>query len=153
MNIFEALRKDHDIQRELGKKLIETHGDTDERDEIFTRYKKELQIHADAEERYFYNPLIKDDLTQDKARHSIAEHHEIDELIEQLEEMEYSNTAWLTIAKKLVEEVEHHLDEEEHEVFQLAGKALLEKQKSSLAKEYNDYMTSTRKEENVKLPG
>ncbi|KKL13256.1 hypothetical protein LCGC14_2527600, partial [marine sediment metagenome] len=26
MNIFEALRKDHDIQRKLADELIETHG-------------------------------------------------------------------------------------------------------------------------------
>jgi len=90
--------------------------------------------------------LIEHDLTQEKARHSIAEHHEIDELIEQLEEMEFSNTAWLTIAKKLVEQVEHHLKEEEHEVFQLGGKVLKEKEKSSLATEYNNHMETARQE-------
>lgn len=140
MNIFEALREDHDRQRELLDKLMETSGDTQERDKLFKALKDELQVHADAEERHFYKPLIDSDLTQDKARHSIAEHHEIDELIDTLEETEYSSPAWLTYAKQLKEQVEHHLDEEEHEVFQMAGKVLSDTQKKSLATTYRKYM-------------
>ena len=51
-----------------------------------------------------------------------------------------SSSAWLVAAKKLHHLVHHHLSEEEHEVFQLAGKALTEGQKESLAEQYNDAM-------------
>lgn len=144
MNIFEAIRKDHDIQRDLLDQLIETSGDTEKRDKIFQSLKNELQVHANAEERHYYKPLIDSDMMQDKARHGIAEHHEIDELIEKLEETEYDSSAWLKIAKDLKHKVEHHLDDEEHKFFQLSGKVLSENQKISLAKEYRDYMTSNR---------
>ena len=144
MNIFEALRKDHDIQRSLLDELIDTEGNSQRRDVIFKALKYELAIHADAEERHFYIPLIKNDKTQDKARHGIAEHHEIDELIEKLEKTEYASSAWLKIAKDLREKVEHHLEEEEHAVFQMAGKVLSEGQKNSLAKDYNGYMQEKR---------
>ena len=144
MNIFEALRKDHDIQRELLKKLVETSGDSKLRDNIFKSLKNELEIHANGEERYFYKPLIDSDRTQEKARHSISEHHEIDELIEKLEETDYDSSAWLKIAKNLREKVEHHLDEEEHEVFQMAGKVLSENNKGILADEYEKYMEDNR---------
>jgi hypothetical protein len=137
MTIFEALRQEHEIQRELVAKLVETHGDTQERKKIFEQLKHELKIHADAEERHFYIPLIKKDLTQEKARHCVAEHHEMDELIEQLEDTEMDASNWLKIAKDLQDKVIHHLDEEEHEVFQMAGKALTEKQKTDLAADYN----------------
>ncbi|MGY5847014.1 hemerythrin domain-containing protein [Salegentibacter sp. HM20] len=137
MTIFEALRQEHEIQRELVAKLVETHGDTEERKKIFEQLKHELKIHADAEERHFYIPLIKKDLTQEKARHSVAEHHEMDELIEQLEDTEMDASNWLKIARDLQDKVIHHLDEEEHEVFQMAGKALTEKQKTDLAEDYN----------------
>ena len=100
MNIFEALRQEHEIQRNLVAKLVETHGDTQERKKIFEQLKHELKIHADAEERHFYIPLIKKDLTQEKARHSVAEHHEMDELIEQLEDTEMDASNWLKIAKE-----------------------------------------------------
>ena len=81
-----------------------------------------MQIHADAEERHFYVPLINHDLTKDKARHSISEHHEINELIEKLEEMDFSSTGWLTTAKKLVEEVEHHWMKKSMRFFSLQEK-------------------------------
>ena len=95
MNIFEAIRKDHDTQRGLLKKLIKTEGDTKKRDTLFKSLKKELDVHANGEERHFYKPLISNDMMQEKARHGIAEHHEIDELIEQLENTDYDSSAWL----------------------------------------------------------
>lgn len=140
MNIFEALRHDHDKQRELVDALIKTQGDTQTRHTLMSKLKTELENHAKFEERYFYNPLMFDDLTHEKARHSVAEHHDIDELIEQLEDTQMSSSAWLVTAKKLHHLVHHHLDEEEHEVFQLAGKALTENQKESLADKYNEAM-------------
>ncbi|MFD2565128.1 hemerythrin domain-containing protein [Aquimarina rubra] len=144
MNIFEALRKDHEIQRSLLEKIVNTSGDSEERNEIFKSLKKELSMHADGEERHFYVPLIDSDKTQEKSRHSIAEHHEIDELVEELEKTEYSSSAWLKIAKELKEKVEHHLDEEEHEVFQMAGKVLTDEQKQTLANEYLSHMQKNR---------
>ncbi|SCX98007.1 Hemerythrin HHE cation binding domain-containing protein [Nonlabens sp. Hel1_33_55] len=144
MNIFEALREDHEIQRTLIDKLVKTSGDNELRRNMFDKLKHELEIHADAEERHFYVSLIEADLTQEKARHSIAEHHEMDELVEKLEETDMSSPAWLTYMKQLAEKVEHHLDEEEQEVFQLAGKALKEKEKTQLAKDYQKAIKENR---------
>ena len=144
MNIFEAIRKDHDIQRELLDQLVETSGDTKKRDEIFKSLRLELKVHADAEERHYYKPLISSDMMQDKARHGIAEHHEIDELVAKLEETDYDSSAWLKIAKDLKHKVEHHLEDEEQKFFQLSGKVLSDKQKTDLADDYNNYMSSHR---------
>ena len=131
--IFEALRSDHEIQRDLVDRLVETTGDSDERKSVFERLKVELEAHAIAEERCFYVPLMQDDLTQEKARHSVSEHHEIDELVQKLVEYDRTASAWLTTAEELHHKVHHHLDEEEQEVFQLAGKALSETAKTELA--------------------
>ncbi|VUD58691.1 DNA nickase [Thalassocella blandensis] len=145
MDIFEALRHDHDIQRELIRRLIKTHGDTQERDKLFAQLKQELVAHATAEERIFYMPLMQNDFTQGKCRHSIAEHHEIDELIEALETTPYSSPQWLVKAKQLEEKVEHHLSEEEHEVFQMAGKTITQKAKQGMAGMYHREMDTQRK--------
>ncbi|WP_018918635.1 hemerythrin domain-containing protein [Vreelandella zhanjiangensis] len=144
MTIFEALRKDHDLQRDLMERLVNTHGDSEERDTLYQQVKHELQHHAIAEERAFYIPLMELDLTQEKARHSVAEHHEIDELLEQLDSTDYSASSWLTYAKQLQHLVTHHLDEEEQEVFQLAGRGLKAPQKTSLAGEYEEEMQRLR---------
>lgn len=136
MNIFEALRQSHEKQRELAEKLIQTSGDTPERRDLFELLKNELFAHAVGEDRYFYIPLMMTDSGLNITRHALAEHHEMDELLEQLTETEFSNPGWLAIAKKLSETVHHHLQEEEHGFFQQAGKILDEKQKKSLAKQY-----------------
>ncbi len=140
MNIFEALRADHDYQRELLDELMETEGASDERKRIFLILKKVLSDHALAEERHFYVPLMKHDATQEKARHSVAEHHELDELVETLEKTDMSSAGWLANAKKLAHKLRHHLEEEEVEVFPLAGKTLNAGQKLELGESYRNEM-------------
>lgn len=144
MNIFEALRSDHDIQRNLLNILVDTSGETAMRKQIFTALKHELKIHENAEERHFYKPLIDIDKTQDHARHGVAEHHEIDKIVAQLESTDMASSAWLRYAKDLKEKVEHHLEDEEHTIFQLAGKVLNENDKQNLANDYTKYIASCR---------
>ena len=142
--IFEALRADHEVQRDLVDRLIGTTGASDERRDLFARLRTELASHATAEERCFYVPLMQDDLSQAKARHSVSEHHEMDELVEQLEQYELRASQWLITAKELHHKVHHHLDEEEREVFQIAGKVLAESAKTSLADDYEQEMDTQR---------
>jgi len=140
MNIFEALRESHELQRTLSQQVLETSGDTPERQALFKDLREELAAHALAEDRHFYVPLMQHDAGIDLSRHAIAEHHEIDELVEDLEKTDPSSPGWLATAKKLSEKVHHHLEEEEHKFFQMAGKLLTERQKTALARGYlQDY--------------
>lgn len=136
MNIFEALRESHDRQRSYADALIQTSGDTPERVQAYKQLKSELQAHETAEERHFYIPLMEFDNGVDLSRHGISEHHEMDEMMETLDETEMSSPAWLATAKKLSEKVHHHLKEEEQKFFQMAGKLLDDKQKETLAGQY-----------------
>ena len=83
-------------------------------------------------------------MTQEQARHGIAEHHELDELIEELDGMDMSSPGWLLRARHLFERVDHHLAEEEHKVFQLAGKVLNDRQKARLGGTYREAMKEAR---------
>lgn len=143
-NIFEALRSDHEIQRDLIARLVDTSGDSDERRKVFDQLKVELEAHAKHEERSFYVPMMEFDQSQEKARHSVAEHHELDELVEELESTDMSSPHWLATAEKLEHQLVHHLDEEEQEVFQVAGKVLTDDQKTSLADDYEAGMREDR---------
>ena len=144
MNIFEALRTSHETQRALADQLIRTQGNSDDRDLVFKELRAELSAHAAAEERFFYVPLIAHDMTQEPSRHGIAEHHEMDELVEKLEDTDFSSPAWLATAKELHHKIYHHLKDEEQGVFQLAGKVLTEAEKISLAKDYEGEFVSQR---------
>ena len=136
MNIFEALRESHEQQRNLAERLIQTSGYTQEREDLFKQLKNELYAHSVAEDRYLYIPLMFDDVGLDITRHALAEHHEMDELVEKLEETDMSNPSWLATAKQLSEKVHHHLKEEEHKFFQQAGKILADSEKEKLGKKY-----------------
>lgn len=140
MSIFERLRADHDKQRAIISDIIDTQGDSQKRSKLFFELKHQLEHHALAEERHFYVPLMQHDMTQEKSRHSIAEHHQLDKLIEELEKTEYSSPGWLVTAKKLSDKLLHHLEEEEREIFQLAGRVLSDKEKSQLGEDYIDEM-------------
>lgn len=144
MNIFEALRVSHDTQRELTVRLLATVAGASEREQVFLQLKHELVAHETAEERCFYVPLFEHDQTVDAARHAIAEHHAMDEMVESLEEMNPATAQWEECAQKLCEKVQHHLTEEEQKFFQEAGKVLTEAQKLSLAKEYEAEFTTLR---------
>lgn len=143
--IFAELRDDHEVQRDLFERLEKTQGDESARREGFEKLKNELLNHETAEEKHFYSELMTIDLTQEKTRHSVAEHHEIDEKVEELEAIDFSSSQWLPKLRDLKELVIHHLDEEEEEVFPLAGKALSDKQKTSLGKSYREEVEQLRK--------
>lgn len=137
MNIFEALRVSHDRQRQYIDAVLRTQGDSKERREAYKQLKDELYAHETAEERHFYIPLMAHDNGVDLSRHAIAEHHEMDELLEKLDDIDMSSSAWLTTARALGDKVLHHLEEEEQRFFQMAGKLLTDSQKSELAGKYD----------------
>ncbi|EPA1952554.1 hemerythrin domain-containing protein [Vibrio alginolyticus] len=141
-NIFDVLKESHEKQRLLLDALMETSGDSPAREEFYHNLKEELEQHAAAEERFFYAPLIDSDKTIDLTRHGIAEHHEIDKVIAQLDATDMSSPAWLNLMKTLRHKVLHHLEEEEQRFFQLAGKVMPDKQKMKLADGYVEEMAS-----------
>lgn len=140
MTIFEELRVDHDKQRALIEQLEQTHGDEEERRDRFAQLKVQLKHHATEEERFFYAPLIEHDATVEMSRHGIAEHHQLDELLEELEEMDMASSGWALRFKALKDKVLHHFEDEEQGFFQQAGKIFNDQQKTSLGKEYRQAM-------------
>lgn len=138
--IYDALRESHQLQRSLCRKLLLSKPHTRHRIAAFTDLRIELAAHAAAEERYLYVPILMDDMGLSSSRHALHEHHEMDELVEQLQEKDTSGRGWLATARKLSHKVHHHLREEEKKFFQVSGKILGETQKRRLAKQYRkDY--------------
>ncbi|MCB9540167.1 MAG: hemerythrin domain-containing protein [Myxococcales bacterium] len=134
--IFDVLRDDHDTQRTLLDLIEQTHGDSEGRRELFARLRAEALAHAAAEERIFYAALMADERTREKARHSVVEHQEAEAILDELEEMDMSSPGWIQRFRTVAEDLRHHVDEEEHEVFQQAGRVLTEQQKRSMAAEF-----------------
>lgn len=115
--IFARLKRDHDKHRELLDRLLKTEGDTAERRSLFEELTRELKSHASAEEQALYSTMMRKPPTTDETRHSVAEHHEIEEALNDLAATDMSAGAWLHKLKDLDHDYRHHIDEEEEEHF------------------------------------
>jgi hemerythrin superfamily protein len=137
--IYDALRASHEKQRALCTRLVRN-SDPKRRTETFRALRTELAAHAAAEERYLYVPILMYDMGLNSARHALGEHHEMDELVEDLGKLDPKGDAWGPKAKELSHKVRHHLKEEETKFFQVSGKLLTATQKTQLARQYRvDY--------------
>ncbi len=115
--IFERLKQDHDKHRELLDHLAATTGESAERAELFTELTKELKGHAAAEEQALYSTMLRKPETTGETRHSVAEHHEIEEALNDLAATDMATGGWLTKFKSFDHRYRHHIEEEEEEHF------------------------------------
>ncbi|MGB7843756.1 MAG: hemerythrin domain-containing protein [Salinimicrobium sp.] len=153
MTIYEAIKADHDVQRDLCNKILKTSGASDERKKLWIELKKELEVHEVAEERHFYSSLIDTDEMQEDARHGMAEHHEMDELIQELDDSDMSSPHWISTVEKLVEKVRHHLKDEEDEFFKKAKKIYSKEEAVTRAKDYKSTSDEYRVNWPESIPG
>ncbi len=115
--IFDRLKEDHDKHRDLLDRIEGTSGESEERQQLFTELTKELKGHAAAEEQAVYSTMLRKPPTTDETRHSVAEHHEIDEMLNDLAATDMSSSAWLQKFKDFAHRYRHHIEEEEEDHF------------------------------------
>ncbi len=116
-DIFDRLKQDHDLHRDLLAQIAKTHGESDERKTLFERFTKEAKGHAAAEEQALYSTMMRKPPTTSETRHSVSEHHEIEEMLNDLAATDMTTGAWLIKFKDLDERYRHHIGEEEDEHF------------------------------------
>lgn len=116
-SIYDAIRADHDNHRDLLTRIEDTTGDSDDRKSAWKEFYEDVKSHAAAEEETFYSKLISKTWGQDAARHSVHEHQQLDDIMEELNEGDMASPGWLNRFKTLKHDYEHHMDEEEDEVF------------------------------------
>ncbi|MCO6383423.1 hemerythrin domain-containing protein [Oceanicola sp. 502str15] len=135
-DIYEAIKADHDRHRELLETLSDTSGDSETRRSAWKEFYHDVKAHAAAEEETFYSKLIARTWGQEHARHSVHEHQQLDDILEELNEMDMSSPGWLTRFKTLRHDYEHHIDEEEDEVFSRAKEIISEDEISGYGKRF-----------------
>lgn len=121
--ILNTLAKEHGEVSALMMR-VEATRDSDDgvntRQQLFEKIAVELLSHANAEEREFYSVLERHPETQSKARHSNTEHREIERLVNDIDSIPYSSSEWMSRFSELKNTVQHHVEEEESELFDLA---------------------------------
>ena len=124
MEATKLLKQDHDEV----KKIMDTLDSTTERgvktrEELFTKLKTEMEIHEAIEEEIFYPALKEHPKAEDIVLEGYEEHHVVDTVMAELEGLPVDDETWGPKAKVMAENVEHHIEEEEREMFKQARAA------------------------------
>lgn len=129
MDAFELLKSDHEKVVGIMEKID---GTTEHalktREELFTQLKSELDVHAQIEETIFYPVLEKAEESRDITLEAFEEHRIVKQLLSELEVDAKDDEIWTAKFTVLKENVEHHVEEEEGELFDKARKVLSEEE-------------------------
>jgi hypothetical protein len=129
MNIFELLKQDHEKVAGLFEQLEPTTERAEKtRQELFARLKSELDLHAYLEETILYPVLKQEEETREIALEGVEEHRVVKRLLAELDSMPVTSEQWTAKLTVLKENVEHHVEEEEGEMFKKARAALSSEQ-------------------------
>jgi iron-sulfur cluster repair protein YtfE (RIC family) len=127
MNAFTLLKQDHEKVAGIMEKIDgTTERATKGREELFTQLKNELDIHARIEEEILYPTLEEYEETRDISLEAYEEHALVKQLLEELAAAPKDDERWTAKFTVLKENVEHHVEEEEGEMFKKARKVLSE---------------------------
>ena len=135
-SLLKVLETEHRQVKQMLKELVNAE-EAGERAEIFGRLKPELEAHSHGEEEAFYPLLKEEDESKTTAIEAYVEHHIADRLIQEMDSMDKGDEEWEARAKVLKDVVEHHIEEEESEIWKEARKLL---GKEKLAELTPDYM-------------
>jgi iron-sulfur cluster repair protein YtfE (RIC family) len=124
MNALDMLKKDH----ETVKGLLEQLEDTTERaikkrTELFAKLKEELTTHETIEEEIFYPALREHEEAREIVNEAYEEHQVVDYVVEDMSQMEVGEEAWTAKLAVAKENILHHIEEEEGEMFKRAREA------------------------------
>jgi hemerythrin-like domain-containing protein len=134
--IYQDLKRDHDLQRELLGKIAD--GESAERGALFETLRLEIASHAAAEEESLYATMLGNPDLRDDARHSVAEHKEVADYLSELAKLDIGTDEWNEKFAHMRHRYEHHIDEEEEEMFPAAEKVLPERVEEKLADTYEE---------------
>jgi hemerythrin superfamily protein len=133
MNAFALLKADHKKVAGILEKLDSTtERGVKTREELFSQLKTELDVHARIEETIFYPAIEEAKETRDITLEAFEEHRLVKQLLSELDKMSKDQEEWTAKFTVLKENVEHHVEDEEGEMFPKARKVLSEEQVEEL---------------------
>ena len=122
MDPFELLKADHRKVEQLFTQLESAEGRA--KLQVFEQIRMELELHTQIEESIFYPALEEPKDTHELTLEAYEEHDVVKRLLKELGRARNANDEWEAQAKVLQENVEHHVQEEENELFKKAARAL-----------------------------
>jgi hemerythrin-like domain-containing protein len=121
LDALSLLKTDHDkVKKLLAELESTTERGVKTREELFATIKGELTVHEVIEEEIFYPELKAHPKAKEIVLEGIEEHDVVNSLMGQLEDLPVDDETWGPKAKVMKENIEHHIEEEEGEMFSKA---------------------------------
>lgn len=126
--IFSKLKEEHEILKDLLEQAAEC--PPGERKKMLTRIEEELIPHARGEEKTLYAVMrlrSEEENNEEilaQANEAYAEHKVADQLIAELKKIDVKDEKWLGLFSVIKENLEHHIEEEEEDLFAQARELL-----------------------------
>jgi len=121
--IFDRLKQDHDLHRRLLDEISSADAGA-ERKALLDKFRIEVTAHAAAEEETLYATMLAEPDLRHDAQHSVSEHKEIDDFLEEMADLDPASAEWTETFGKMKHRYTHHIDEEEEDMFPEAGEEL-----------------------------
>ena len=134
MNVLKILKKDHStVQALFGKFDRAGKSAYEKKSELFAQVRRELQLHSRAEEEIVY-PALKAMNGEGRRliSEAVKEHKQVDELLTQISRLKSTDKNFDEKMETLIENVDHHIEEEEGEIFRFAEENCSEEQLEEL---------------------
>jgi hemerythrin-like domain-containing protein len=136
MDAISLLEEDH---RKMKKLLSELESTTERgvktREDLFATVKDELTVHETIEEEIFYPALKEHPKTKEIALEAYEEHHVVDMVMAEIEDVPSDDETWGAKFKVMKENIEHHIEEEENEMFKQARQVFEEDELEALGEQ------------------
>jgi hemerythrin superfamily protein len=121
VDAIELLKTQHEEVKALFKKIEKA--EEDEKQDLFEQLADALAVHATIEEKHFY-PATRSARTEELLQEAVEEHLSAKRLIADLMEMSSDDPQFDAKVTVLQEQIEHHVEEEENELFPKVRKML-----------------------------
>ena len=144
MNAIELLKSDHDKVDRLFQKVEAT--EEGEHKALFEQIREELEIHTHIEETIFYPKIKEEPELEDIVLEGIEEHHQAKIFLRELSSLTEDSEKFEPKLKVLMEDIKHHVQEEEGEMFpkveELLDESTLEELGAEMEKEKQSFKKS-----------
>jgi hemerythrin superfamily protein len=134
--LFHILTRQH---REVDAMLsqLASSDDAELRGKLVRVLEQQLLAHAKAEEATLYEKLAREG-EKGEAKHAKREHRDIEEALTELVALEPDDSGWTAALRHLTKTVQHHVEEEESDVFEAAARSLDPEMLDEIAAEFNE---------------
>jgi hemerythrin superfamily protein len=134
MNALELLKEDHQKVQGLFDQVKETESEKQHK-QLYKKIKTELETHMFIEEKIFYPTLKKHEDFKDTVLEAVEEHLQVKTLFRDIDRLSDGNERFDAKLKVIIDNIEHHVEEEEGELFPKVKKAYSKEELETLGME------------------